>query len=104
MLLGIEGFFLSDQGLDCNWTHQDGGKGYKGVRKVLDWAGLPIPAPLLGSSLGSQVTFSSYRFPTASSAFLGTFLGTFLGKRTFLGTILGALKSARTFFGTFLST
>ena len=57
--LGFEGFFLSDQGLDCNWTHQDGGKGYKGVRKVLDWAGLPRPAPLLGSSLGSQVTFSS---------------------------------------------
>ena len=56
------------------------------------------------STSSDTVGLESYRFPTASSAFLGTFLGTFLGKRTFLGTILGALKSARTFFGTFLST
>ena len=28
--LGFEGFFLSDQGLDCNWTHQNGGKVIKG--------------------------------------------------------------------------
>ena len=56
-----------------------------------------------GELLDNMVTVP-YRFPTASSAFLGTFFGTFLGKRTFLGTILGALKSARTFFGTFLST
>ena len=26
-------YYFSDQGLDCNWTLQDGRKGYKGVKE-----------------------------------------------------------------------
>lgn len=57
--LGFEGLYFSDQGLDCNWTLQDGGKGYKGVKEGARMGRTAQPCTSFGSSLGSQVTFSS---------------------------------------------
>ena len=57
--LGFEGLYFSDQGLDCNWTLQDGGKGYKGFKEGARMGRPAQPCTSFGSSLGSQVTFSS---------------------------------------------